>query len=156
MAALLALCACAGAHKKAGPAVTPPPILLDQRGTIMPFQKAVTHISFRPFVPSQVLAYAVLPPLGGDDTDANRGLGIEYGAGRTAMVFSQWPKQRFAIAFGHGGTTMETCTIAHYSPQAVAWTTPAGVVMTLQPDGNASPATIDREAQRLIRAGACR
>lgn len=153
--AAAALCACAG--RQSPPAQTPPPLLIDERGTTMPFEQAVTHLSFRSYVPSsQVLAYAVLPPLGGADTDANRGLGVEYVAGSDAFLLSEWPKQHFAVAFGQARLGLEPCTPVHYSAQAVAWTTPSNLVLTLQPDGMAPAAAVDREAHRLVRAGACR
>jgi hypothetical protein len=154
--ALLALCACGG-KKHADSNVTPPPLLIDDRGTTMPLEKVVTHLSFRPYLPAaQALAYAVLPPLGDADNDRHRGIGIEYAAGNTAMLLSEWPKQKFAIAFGNGAASVQPCVPTHYSPQAVAWTTPGGLVMTLQPDGTVAPAAIDREARRVMRAGACR
>ena len=155
---LACLCVCACAGRKAEPATTPPPLLIDQRGTAMPLESAITHVSFRPFLPatSQVLAYAVLPPLGGPDTDANRGLGIEYEAGNNAMLLSEWPKQQFTIAFKRGEIALSNCTPTHYSAQALAWTTPSHVVVTLQPDGPVAAAQVEAEARRLIRAGACR
>ena len=132
-------------------------MLIDERGTTMPLEQVVTHIAFRPFVPSpQVLAYAVLPPLGGLDTNANRGIGIEYLSGSTAMLLSEWPKQQFSVAFGQGQAGVANCTPVHYSAQALAWTTPRNVVMTIQADGSAAPATVEAEAHRLIRRGACR
>jgi hypothetical protein len=152
---LLALCACGG-HKPVQPASSAPPLLLDGRGTVMPLEQVVTHLSFRPYVPEQALEYAVLPPLGGADTDAHRGIGIEYVSGRTAMLLSEWPKQNFNIAFGAGRTMLSPCTPTHYSATAVGWTTPSNVLMTLQPDGPVRPRTVEREARRLIRAGACR
>lgn len=146
--------ACAGRAKTVA---TPPPLLLDQRGTIMPFERAVTHIAFRPLIPStQVLAYAVLPPLGGTDTDAHRGLGIEYVMHRRALLLSQWPKGPFDIAFGTKGANTPPCTPTHYSPTGIAWITTKDVVMTLQPDGNIPNQALEAEARRLIRAGACR
>ena len=123
----------------------------------MPLEQVVTHIAFRPFLPSsQVLAYAVLPPLGDLDTNEHRGIGIEYVSGGSALVLSQWPKQKFDIAFGHGAPVLRSCAPTHYSTEAVAWTTPRGLVMTLQPDGAVAPAVVDEEARRLIRNGACR
>ena len=158
--ASIALCLCVAAcgHKQAAEEVSsPPPLLLDERGTTMPFEQVVTHIAFRPFVPSsQVLAYAVLPPLGDLDTNEHRGIGIEYVVGGSAMVLSQWPRQRFDIAFGRGEAAVKPCTPTHYSTQAVAWTTARGLVMTLQPDGAVPPAAVEQEARRLIRSGACR
>jgi hypothetical protein len=151
----LILAACA--HHEDAPKATPPPMLIDQRGTTMPLEKAVTHIAFRPFVPSQqVLAYAVLPPLGDLDTDAHRGLGIEYVSSGRAMLLSQWPKQDFMIAFARSVGPLAPCTLAHYKADGAAWITAHNVVMTLQPDGSVSPAVIDDEARRLMRAGACR
>ena len=153
---LFLLCNCGG-HKEAQPATTPPPLLIDERGTTMPFEKAIVHVSFRPYVPSaQILAYAVLPPLGGLDTDANRGLGIEYLAGNDAMLLSQWPKREFQVAFKRGELSAQPCEPAHYSPQAIAMVTQRNVVITLQPDGPVPPGRVDAEMRRLVRAGACR
>ncbi|HTA39683.1 MAG TPA: hypothetical protein VK760_11425 [Candidatus Acidoferrales bacterium] len=150
---LLAACA----HHEDAPKATPPPMLIDERGTSMPFEKAVTHVVFRPYVPAgQILGYAVLPPLGDLDTDAHRGLGIEYVTANRAMLLSQWPKQDFTIAFAHTMGQIRTCTLAHYKADGAAWLTSSNVVMTLQPDGSVSPAVVDDEARRLMRAGACR
>ena len=91
------------AKSQAAESVTPPPLLIDGRGTTMPLEQVVTHLAFRPYLPrAQTLAYAVLPPLGDLDTDSHRGIGIEYEAGHEALLLSEWPKQRFTIAFGHG------------------------------------------------------
>ena len=77
-------------------------MLIDDRGTSMPLEQAITHVVFKPFIPAaQILGYAVLPPLGDLDTDAHRGLGIEYVSNNGAMLLSQWPKQDFVIAFAH-------------------------------------------------------
>jgi hypothetical protein len=151
---LVALSACA---RKTEPAATPPPLLIDQRGTTMPLTQAITHVAFQPFIPAaQVLAYAVLPPLGDVDTDEHRGLGIEYVSNGESMLLSQWPKQGFTIAFGRDVASAAACTPVHYKNDGVAWLTPHNVVATLQPDGNVAPSTVDNEARRLIRAGACR
>jgi len=123
----------------------------------MPLEQAIQHVAFRPYIPtSQVLAFAVLPPLGGSDVDAHRGLGVEYLAGQDPMLLSEWPQQQFAIAFGRGRLALEPCTLEHYSAQGVAWTTRHRVVLTLQPDGNVPVSAVDREAGRLLRAGGCR
>jgi|SRR5579862_5291295 len=153
--ALLALSACSHGSDEQ-PAATPPPMLVDQRGTAMPLEQVVTHIAFRPYVPAQALAFAVLPPLGDLDTNEHRGIGIEYTAGRYAMLLSEWPKQGFQIAFGKGDSILIPCTPTHYSTTNLAWTTPGGLVMTLQPDGTVEPSAVDKEARRLIREGACR
>jgi hypothetical protein len=155
--ALFALGACSHqASSAAASAASPPPMLVDQRGTTMPLEQVVTHIAFRPYIPPQTLAFAVLPPLGDLDTNEHRGIGIEYLAGNDAMLLSQWPKQAFSIAFGKGETVLVPCTPTHYSTTSLAWTTPRGLVMTLQPDGAMQPAAVEREARRLIKAGACR
>jgi len=153
---VLVLAACA--RQADAPASTPPPMLIDQRGTTMPFEKAVGHIVFKPYVPStQVLAYAVLPPLGDLDTDAHRGIGIEYVApGNRAMLLSQWPKQDFTVAFARSTGPLAPCVLAHYKADGAAWVTSQDVVMTLQPDGSVAPSAVDDEARRLMRAGACR
>jgi hypothetical protein len=153
--AAIALSACGGGGKHADSDGTPPPLLIDGRGTTMPLEKAVTHIAFRPYVPAQAIAFAVLPPLGDLDTNEHRGIGVEYQAGRNAMLLSEWPKQGFSIAFGHSGIVSD-CKPAHYSTTSVAWTTPGNLVMTLQPDGPVNASDVDREARRLIAAGACR
>jgi len=153
IAAAIALSACSGQkHPVSNPST--PPLLIDARGTTMPLEQVVTHIAFRPYVPAQAIAYAVLPPLGGPDTDEHRGIGIEYSAGRDAMLLSEWPKQGFTIGFGHRGALAE-CRPEYYSTTGVAWTTPGNVVMTLQPDGPVDAAGVDREALRLIHDGAC-
>jgi hypothetical protein len=153
--AVIALSACGGAKQAPPPSASAPPLLIDGRGTAMPLEQAVTHIAFRPYVPDQAMAFAVLPPLGDLDTNEHRGIGVEYLAGHTAMLLSQWPKQRYPIEFGHSGVLVD-CHPVHYSTTSVAWTTPGNLVMTLQPDGPADGAAVDREALRLIRAGACR
>jgi hypothetical protein len=155
--AFFALAALPACTHKAEPAATPPPMLIDQRCTTMPLEEAITHIAFKPYMPSdQVLAYAVLPPLGDLDTDAHRGLGIEYVRNGEPMLISQWPKQGFTIAFGRDIDSIPTCTVTHYMTNGVAWLTPHNVVVTLQPDGNVAPSTVESEARRIVRAGACR
>ncbi|HZY98515.1 MAG TPA: hypothetical protein VFE36_02995 [Candidatus Baltobacteraceae bacterium] len=155
IAAAIALSACGGGHKQEAAAdASAPPLLIDGRGTIMPLEKAVTHIAFRPYVPAQAIAFAVLPPLGDLDINDHRGLGVEYQAGRNAMLLSEWPKQGYTIQFGRSGILRE-CQAEHYSTTAVAWTTPGNLLLTLQPDGPVDGAEVNREAQRLIRAGAC-
>lgn len=156
IAAAIALSACGGGQQHAAAAdATVPPLLIDGRGTVMPLEQVVTHLAFRPYVPAQAIAFAVLPPLGGADTNEHRGIAVEYQAGRNAMLLSEWPKQGFIIQFGHGGALSE-CRPEHYSTTSVAWTTPGKLVMTVQPDGPVDETDVDREARRLIAAGACR
>jgi hypothetical protein len=151
--ALAALCACSG--RKPAPQITAPPLLIDSRGTTMPLERAIVRVGLVPYIPAQALSFAVLPPLGGLDTRANRGFGVEYQTGHNAMLLSEWPRQRFAIAFGVAGVP-RNCVPVHYSTTNVAWTTPRNLVMTLQPDGPVGPSAVDREALRLVRSGACR
>jgi hypothetical protein len=132
-------------------------MLIDQRGIVMPLEQAVTKIGFRPYLPpGQVLAFAVIPPLGGDDTRENRGLAAEYVTGRVAMVISEWPKQNFTLAFPKKDVTATPCEPVSYATTGIAWTTRGGLAMTLQPDGSVERAAIDAEARRLLRAGACK
>lgn len=153
-AAILLLSACDSQKHPVDADATAPPLLIDGRGTTMPLEQVVTHIAFRPYVPAQAIAFAVLPPLGGSDTNEHRGIGVEYQAGRNAMLLSEWPKQGYSIQFGHGGVL--ECRPEHYSMTSIAWTTPGKLVMTLQPDGPVDITEVDLEAQRLIGAGACR
>ena len=122
----------------------------------MPLDEAVRKIAFRPYLPpGQVLAIAVIPPLGDEDTTAHRGMAIEYVASRKAMLLSQWPKQHFTLAFGGRDVTYAPCTIVHYSADGVGWTARSGLMLTLQPDGKAGTGTVNAEARRLIASGAC-
>ena len=133
--------------------------MIDDRGVVMPLEQAVTKIAYRPWVPTsaQVLKFAVLPPLGNNDTPANRGVAIEYEDNHTAWLLSQWPKQNFTLLFLKGqDITYSPCTVAHYKPDGVAWTTRGKLAMTLQPDGSVSAKAVETEARRLIAAGACK
>src|SRR5579872_5464754 len=96
----VALAACANHDAPATAAASAPPLLIDARGKMMPLEAAVRQIAFRPFLPSaQILAFAVIPPLGGGDTVQHRGLGIEYVADGSAVLLSQWPRQNFDLLF---------------------------------------------------------
>ncbi len=162
--ATLALAACA--HD--APAQQPDPnavstpdasasgMLLDGRGIAMPFEKAVHLISFKPFLPIEHAdAVAVIPPLGSDDSLANRGIAFEFGANGAKMILSEWPAQNFRIAFAGHDASADPCKPVAYSHNGVVWTTPQGLVLTLQPDGGAKAARIVREANALIAHG-CR
>ncbi|MEO9169932.1 MAG: hypothetical protein ABI282_00740 [Candidatus Baltobacteraceae bacterium] len=161
---VLLCCALLGAlgacHRdaKAGQQATLPPLLIDDRGIVMPFEQAVAKIDYRPWIPpTHILKFAVIPPLGDLDTPKHRGIAIEYQDGRQAMLLSEWPKQNFSLLFLHNtDVSLSPCTIAHYKADGIAWTTHGKLAMTLQPDGNAEPKTVEKEARRLIAAGACR
>ncbi len=136
-----------------------PPLMIDDRGMVMPLEDAVTKIAYRPWIPPgvQILKFAVIPPLGDMDTPANRGVAIEYEDNHVAWLLSQWPKQNFTLLFLKGqDITYSPCTVAHYKPDGVAWTTRGKLAMTLQPDGSVSAKAVETQARRLIAAGACR
>jgi hypothetical protein len=134
------------------------PMLIDDRGVVMPLDTAMTKISYRPWIPPrQVVKFAVIPPLGDLDTPDHRGIAMEYQAGKALMLLSEWPKQNFTLLFLHDqDISLTPCTIAHYKTDGVAWTTNGKLAMTLQPDGNVNPKDVDAEARRLIAAGGCR
>ncbi len=157
LCAALALVACG--HKAAADAPKPIPsgLLLDDKGVIMPLDKAIAQISFRPIVPStDPIAIAVIPPLGNADTQDTRGIAFEYDAGGDTMVLSEWPGQTFRIVFGKHDASEKPCVPMIYSNNGVVWTTPSGLVMTLQPDGDTARAKVIREARALIARGACK
>ncbi len=161
IAAAVLACALAGCAHRSGanpaPSASLPPMLIDQRGITMPLEDAVKKIGFKAFLPpGQILAFAVIPPLGGNDTRENRGLAAEYVSGRVAMLLSEWPKQNFTLAFPRKDLTSTPCELAKYSETGFAWTSRGGLAMTLQPDGNVNSGAIEAEARRLIGAGACK
>lgn len=162
----LALAACTNAPAPAPTATPDGPrtpdksatgLLLDQRGVAMPLEKAVREIAFRPFLPPErYTAVAVIPPLGNDDSPANRGIAFEYGPRGAATILSEWPRQNFRISVAGRDATATPCMPVPYSRNGVVWTTPHGLVMTLQPDGKTSVAAIAERARTLIARGACR
>ena len=135
-----------------------PPLLIDDRGIVMPLEQVVTKVSYRPWVPpGDLLKVAVIPPLGGADTPNHRGVAVEYQSGRLAMLLSEWPQQNFTLLFARNqDITFTPCKVVHYKSDGVAWTTRSRLAMTLQPDGSADPKAVENEARRLIAAGACR
>lgn len=159
-AAALALVAvaCSGKHAPS-PSATPigPPLLLDDRGTIMSLAKLRRNVDLRPFIPvPEPLAYAALPGLGGPDTPANRGVGIEYVApSGTRMILSQWPKQQYQLNFITKDITATPCVPVLFMHENIAWTSKRGAVMTLIADGGGSRQELEREARRLLARGAC-
>jgi hypothetical protein len=158
LALLVVPAACGGGQKAAEAQPTLPPMLIDDRGTTMPLDKAIGLIAYKPWIPpGQVLKYAIIPPLGGEDTPQNDGFAVEYMSGSHAMLLSEWPKQNFTLTFMKAqDITFTPCTIVHYKSDGVAWTTGGKLAMTLQPDGTLAPRDIEAEAKRLIAAGACR
>ncbi len=156
---LLVLAGCHRGGTAAAAAPSLPPLMIDDRGMVMPLDEVVTNIAYRPWIPpgAQVLKFAVIPPLGNSDTPANRGVAMEYEDNHVAWLLSQWPKQNFTLLFlKEQDITYSPCTVAHYKLDGVAWTTRGKLAMTLQPDGSVSAKAVDAEARRLVAAGACR
>lgn len=152
----VALTAC-GHHGDSSAQPTLPPMLIDDRGVVMPLEQAVTKITYKPWVPpGQVYKFAVIPPLGDLDTPDHRGVAVEFQEGRQAWLLSEWPKQNFVLLFLRGqDITFSPCKIVHYKSDGVAWTSHGKLAMTLQPDGTVSSKDVEAEARRLIAAGAC-
>lgn len=130
-------------------------MLIDERGLVMPLSEAVGHIAFRPYLPPGAIKYAAIPPLGGDDVTANDGIAVEYAAGRSAMLLSEWPRHNFPVKFNNK-PLREACNLVQYMPNGFVWLTDKNIVMTLQPDGKVPPAEVSAEAKHLLAAGACR
>ena len=154
---LMALAAC---HKNdAATAPSAPPMAIDDRGIVLPLEEAVTKISYRPWVPPvQVIKWAVIPPLGGNDTPANRGVAAEYQNGQYLFLLSQWQnKLNFPLTFLHGtDITSTNCVFGKFAADGFAWTSKHQLVMTIMPDGTVPPKDVEKEARRLLAAGACK
>lgn len=155
-ALLVALAAC---QKSAPTAPSPPPMMIDDRGIVLPLEEAVTKISYRPWIPPvQVIKWAVIPPLGGNDTPANRGIAAEYQNGQYLFVLSQWQnKQNFPLTFLHGTDITNTnCVFGKFATDGFAWSSKRQLVMAIMPDGSIPPKDVEKEARRLLAAGACK
>lgn len=160
--AALALCAACGG-KGAQTRSTPLPqasareLLIDSRGVVMSLADAVKTVRFVPFIPSaQIISIAVIPPLSdAADRNAKPGMAIEYESGGDALLLSQWPRDGLQIDVGTTSTTSRPCAPVAYKADGLLWATRNGRVMTLQPDGTVPASRIEREANRLLRAGAC-
>ncbi|MDQ2681401.1 MAG: hypothetical protein M3Y21_10360 [Candidatus Eremiobacteraeota bacterium] len=153
IAAVFVIAACAQ-HPTAQPAPTPADHLA-QLGIKMPLRLAVRKIAFRPFLPANRIGQiAVIPPLGGEDTPANRGVSVEYRSGSSKLLLSEWPAQKFALTVGQNDLTSHPCA-AYAKADGAIWLTLGGLVMTLQADGKGGSSRVFGEAAALIRAGAC-
>lgn len=158
LAIAVAAAGCSDRHAPSPSATSSgPPMLLDERGTIMSPAKLRRNVDLRPFIPvPNPLAYAALPGLGGPDTPANRGVGIEYVApSGTRMILSEWPKQNYQLNFISKDLSTTPCVPVIFMHENVAWTSKRGAIMTLIADGSASRGAIEREARRLLARGAC-
>jgi hypothetical protein len=147
------------------PPPTPSPYLIARMGIETPERDALGGIGFRPFVPSHRPAVvALLAPFKGADTAQNRGIGYEYAGDRGKMyALAQWPSNGGSISGFPGMSLGEAgCPDVHAfggtksKPRGLVWTTPRGLVFTLQPDGAPDPRNVEAEWRRLVRRGACR
>lgn len=160
--ALLAVCtACGGKNAQTQTPQSPAPsaraLLIESRGVVMPLADAVKTVRFVPFIPSaQIISVAVIPPLSDSaDRNARPGLAIEYESGGDALLLSQWLSGGLNISVGSENATSRPCAPIAYKADGLLWTTRDGRVMSLQPDGTVLASRIAREADRLLRAGAC-
>lgn len=156
-AALFLLTACAGAPQGREQPSPQPTLLIQSRGVVVPLTAAVQQIAFRPLIPSaQIVAVALIPPLGGVDSHKTHGLAIEYAGGGEALLLSQWPRPAFDVGSGGAAITASPCAPVAFKADGLIWTTRNGLVMTLQPDGAAPASHLVREADRLMAAAGCR
>jgi len=165
-AALLSNAAVAAPREPTSPPpnTSRPLTLVERLGLGMPEWQARHEIGFGPFAPPRrIVAVALLPPFHGDDTRANRGIGFEYAddAGRR-YVLAQWP--------AHGGNLASFAPFEHdepgcsdartfsrgAKPNGIVWSTPHGLILSLQTDGANDARTLEIEWTKLIRRGACR
>ncbi len=139
--------------------------MLLRMGDVTSMVDARHSIAFRPFEPARrIIAVAVLPPFHGDDGRATRGIGIEYAdLENRRYVLAQWPRNGGSIdAFlefpgDPPGDCPQVRTFARGTrPYGIVWTTPHGLVLTLQADGANDARTLEIEWRKLIRRGACR
>ncbi len=128
-------------------------------------EAAARHgIAFAPFAPPRhIIAVALLPPFHGDDTRRNRGIGYEYiGRDNRTYALAQWPLGGGTITgFATYEPALAACGSARTfrrgtTPNGIVWTTPRGVVMTLQADGANDARILEAEWTLLVRRGACR
>jgi hypothetical protein len=128
----------------------------------MPLRSALEGIAFRPFLPSRQIVEAALiaPYNGGDDTKANRGIGLEYVSNHQSFVLQQWPGggKPGPVSLGsERGCDLTAYTLrgGETGQQGVLWSN-GRVVSNLLPSGKATDKATFAEARRLVRLGACR
>jgi hypothetical protein len=145
------------------PAVSPATTIVGRMGLEMTESAARHGINFRPFAPPrQIVAVALLPAFHGDDERANRGIGFEYTANGRRYALAQWPAnggtiERFApLAQPEPGCAAARMFSRGASPSGIVWSTPHGLIMTLQADGANDAQTLQAEWRKLIRRGVCR
>ncbi len=139
-------------------------LLVARLGTLMREAEARHAIAFRPFtVPRAIIGVALIPAFHGDDVRANRGIAFEYidDAGHR-FVLNQWPSNGGSLDdFDQIEPAEAECVDTHTfrrgtPPSGIVWSTPHGLIMTLQSDGASDAQTVRREWKKLIRRGACR
>jgi len=164
LAAVLML-ACSGcAAKAAAPQATPEPSLIATRGKSFPLSEARRKLAFRPYMPARdYIDVAMLPAFFGGDNPKNWGLGLEYSVNGKRFALSQWPQRGQSLVAYVAIKKEGDCTDVHTFPTQHAkrangyiWSTPRGLVMTLQPDFNADRRAMAAEFRRLVRHGICR
>ncbi len=149
------------------PALAPAPAATDRigrMGELMSETAARHEIAFGPFSPPRrILATALLPPFHGPDMRRNRGIAFEYAAeSDRRYILAQWPANGGTIvAFRQlysGGSACPGARIfsGGASSSGIVWSTPHGLIMTLQIDGTSDARTLSAEWRSLVRRGACR
>jgi hypothetical protein len=133
-------------------------------GLVMTESEARHGIAFRPFAPPRhIIAAALLPPFRGDDVRANRGIGLEYtDADVRRYALAQWPanggtlKRYGPLSEPEPGCPSARTFLRSRPPNGIVWSTPKGIVMTLQADGANDAQTLQAEWKKLVRRGVCR
>jgi len=164
LAAVLII-ACAGcAAKAAAPQATPEPTLISSRGKLFSLDEARRKVAFRPFLPARnYVDVAMLPAFFGGDNPKNWGIGLEYAVNGRRFALSEWPQRGQSLTAYASAKKEGECTDVHtfstenaHRANGYIWSTPRGVVMTLQPDFNADRRAVAAELRRLVRRGVCR
>ncbi|GAC1658454.1 MAG: hypothetical protein NVS9B12_10930 [Vulcanimicrobiaceae bacterium] len=140
------------------PAPSPTPdTLVSKLGTSMPLDKAVRHLAFRPFIPSQtqLMDVALISPLSDADTRKTIGIAFEYASAGQAMVLQEWPLGKVHLVLAGVELGATPCKPEKFKTDGMIWTTPRHLVMALQADGKIKPSRILTEARRLMIHGAC-
>lgn len=157
--------ACAGcAAKAATPQATPAPSLIASRGKAYSLDEARRKIAFRPYLPSRdYVDVAMLPAFFHGDDPKNWGLGLEYAVNGKRFALSEWPQRGQSLSSYPNAKSEAECTDVHSFATLHAtrangyiWSTPRGLVMTLQPDFDADRRAMAAEFRRLARRGICR
>lgn len=151
--ALLLATGCA--HRGPAPKqATPAPaatLLIESKGVTMPLALARGTLVFRPVIPAgRIVQTAVIPPLNVDE-QRKHGIAIEYAAGGSVWLLSQWPASQAAAP----EMRRSPCAPARYKANGLLWTTQSGLVMTLEPDGSPAGAGVDAAARPIMTESGC-